>query len=85
MSTDRIETLERAVAQLAQCLATTAQAVVAQGVVTRAAIDLATEGGGTLDAVRDRAITMSNDMPDGIEDAVRLILAEVSDGRSRVQ
>lgn len=85
MSIERIEALERAVAQLSQCLATTASAMVAQGVVIRAAVDLMTEGGGTLDAVRDRAVAMSADMAGGIEDAVRTILASAPAGTGTLQ
>lgn len=85
MSANRIEALEQAVAQLAQALATTAQAVVAQGIVTRAAIDSLTDGGGSLDDVRDRALDMAEIIGEDLIAAVRTILAVAPAGMERMQ
>jgi len=74
--TDRIEALERALAQLAEQLLVVAQAATAQAVIARAVVDLTGRAGATIEDVRDRAVEIGDTMPGEIGAAVRTILAD---------
>jgi hypothetical protein len=85
MSADRIEALERAVAQLAECVVAQAQATTAQAVIARAVVDMIGRAGASVEDVRDHALDMGDAMLAEIGAAVRTILANAPAGAGTLQ
>lgn len=85
MPTDRIEALERQVAEFADHVVALAQTTVAQGIVCRVAVDLLGRAGVSMDEVRDIACGAAEGMSGEVATAVRVLLAEPPAGAGRVQ
>jgi hypothetical protein len=85
MSIERIEALERALAAFGEQVVALAEATTAQAVVCRAAVDLLSQAGISIDDVRDRALVIAAGMPGEIDGAVRTLLAETPAGAGMLQ
>lgn len=85
MSDERIEALERVVAQLADALVTNTATITAQAVIVRAVVDLVGRAGLSLDDVRDHALAITAGMPGEVDTAVRTVLAEAPAGAEVLQ
>ena len=85
MSMERIEALERMVAQLAEHVGTQAAATVAQAVVCRAVADLLVRGFCSLDDVRDHAFLIADAMGEEVRTALRSLLSEPTASAGQLQ